>query len=135
LKVFSFLADGNLKNTVEAIVEQSTSGLSAFERTSILGLSAHTFLSHFKNAVNIRIKKYKGLNIYFSNNPDIYEKQSVKRDQITHSSLALPSDLDAIIILVEFIKHPDDSVGQLALRCRRKNVNVCVDEISNLQQF
>jgi hypothetical protein len=56
---------GNLKNTVEAIIEQSTAGLSAFERTSILGLSTHAFLPNFKNTINIRVEKYEGLNIYF----------------------------------------------------------------------
>jgi hypothetical protein len=49
--------------------------------------------------------------------------------------LGWTEELDAIIILVEFIKHPDDNVKQLALRYRRKNVNVCVDEISNLLNY
>jgi uncharacterized protein YbaR (Trm112 family) len=124
---------GNLKKTLEAIVEQSNAGLSAFELSEILSLSAYTFLSHFKNAVNIRVEKHEGLNIYFSNDNDIYEKQLVKRHQIIYSKLNLPSDLDAITILVELINHPDDSVEQLALRCHRKNI--IIDEISNLLNY
>lgn len=124
---------GNLKNTVEAIIERSTAGLSAFELTEILGLPVHTFLSNFKNTINIRIEKYEKLNIYFSGNNDIYAKQSIKRYQIVQSSLNLPSDLDAIFILAELINHPDDSMEQLAQRIHRKNVSI--DEISNLLNY
>jgi len=124
---------GNLKNTVKAIIEQSTAGLSAFELTEILGLPAHTFLSSFKNTVNIRVEKYERLNIYFSSDNDVYAKQSVKRSQIVNLRLRLPSDLDAITILVELINHPDDSVEQLARRVHRKNVGI--GEISNLLNY
>jgi hypothetical protein len=62
---------------------------------------------------------------------DVYAKQSVKRTKIVN--LRLPSDLDAITILVKLIDHPDDSVEQLALRCHRKNITI--DEISNLLNY
>ncbi len=51
---------GNLKNTVIAVVKQSESGLNAKELGEIVGLPSYTFLSHFKNDLNIQRQSIKG---------------------------------------------------------------------------
>jgi ribosomal protein L17 len=126
---------GNLKKTVETLIEQSLAGLNAFELTEILGVPAHTFLSHFNFDTSIQKEKYQELYVYFSNNPGMIEKQKYERNKIiieNASRIELPLDSEAIIILTEFIKHPSDSVEQLTLCYRQKHINVSQDKIRNL---
>jgi len=125
---------GNLKNTVIAVVEQSESGLSAYELSEIIALPSYTFLSHFKNDPNIQREKHKGVYVYFSKDPDEFDKQKRKRKDIILSKaiLDLPTDAEAIIVLVELIKHPADKIDQLSSRVRRKGVPISTHKIDNL---
>ncbi len=125
---------GNLKETVISVVKQSEAGTSAHELSEIVGLPSYTFLSHFKNDPNIQRQKYSGVYVYFSRDPDEFDRQRWKRESIIQSAALydLPSDADAIVILVELIKSPTDSIGQLARRVRRKGVQISTNKINNL---
>ena len=129
-----FSKHGNLKQTLTCIVNQSKAGLSAFEIGDILSLPAHTFLSHFKDTAEIQRERYKGLYIYFSKNPTVFEKQKGEREELICSKaiLDLPSDADAVIILVILIKHPHDSIKQLIGRVRRRGIKVPIEKCRNL---
>lgn len=129
-----FSKHGNLKNVFVYIVDQSVSGLNAFEMSEIMGLPAHTFLSHFKNDPNIKREKHKGVYIYFSKKKESFEKQKLEREKqfFTMAKLDLPSDGDAIAILVELIKHPQDNIEQLHHRALRKGIKSPVEKIRNL---
>ncbi|MCK4817251.1 hypothetical protein KA005_15885 [bacterium] len=129
-----FSKHGNLKETLACIVNQSKAGLSAFEMSDILGLPAHTFLSHYKDSADIHREKYKGLYIYFSKDLVVFEKQKREREEQVRSRaiLDLPSDADAVIILVTLIKHPNDSIEQLTRRVRRRGVKVPIENCRNL---
>jgi transcriptional antiterminator len=109
-----FSKHGNLKETLTYLVNQSKAGLDAFELSDILGLPAHTFLSHYKDSANIQREKHRGLYIYFSKNPATFAKQKREREELicSKATLDLPSDADAVIILVTLIKHPRDSIKQ-----------------------
>jgi hypothetical protein len=102
--------------------------------SDILGLPAHTFLSHCKDSADIHREKYKGLYIYFSKDPVIFKKQKKEREKQVRSRaiLDLPSDADAVIILVTLIKHPNDSIEQLTRRVRRGGVKVPIENCRNL---
>ena len=93
-----------------------------------------SFLSHFKNDLNIQRQKHKGVYVYFSKDPDQFNKQKRKRQSIIESTavLYLPTDAEAIIILVELIKHPDDKIDQLVRRVGRKGVRISTQKIKNL---
>ncbi len=125
---------GNLRNTVIAVVKQSEAGLNAHELGEIVGLPSYTFLSHFKNDLNIQREKHQGVYVYFSKDPDQFKKQKRKRESIIESTalLDLPTDAEAIIILVELIKHPADKMDQLARRVRRKGVRLSTQKTKNL---
>ncbi len=125
---------GNLKNTVIAVVKQSESGLNAKELGEIIGLPSYTFLSHFKNDLNIQRQKHKGVYVYFSKDADQFNKQKRKRQSLIESTalLDLPTDAEAIIILVELIKHPADKIDQLVRRVGRKGVPISTQKIKNL---
>lgn len=129
-----FSKSGNLKETLVSLVDQSTAGLSSFELSEILDLPANTFLSHFTDTANIQRQKQKGLYIYFSKKPTAFEKQKRERKKLVRSkaTLDLPSDGDAVIILVELIKHPKDSVDQLTRRVRRKGIKISIEKCRNL---
>ncbi len=125
---------GNLKNTIIAIVRNSEAGLNANEISDITGLPSYTFLSHFKNDPNIHREKHRGVYIYFSNEPKEFNNQKRKRESIIQSTalLDLPTDAEAISILVELIKNPTDNIDQLARRIRRKGVPTSISKIMNL---
>lgn len=132
-----FSKHGNLKETVAYLVKQSKAGLDAFEMSDILGLPAHTFLSHYKDSADMQREKHKGLYIYFSKDPATFEKQKKKREDLTCSkaSLDLPSDADAVIILVTLIKHPHDSIERLMRRVRRRGIKVPIEKCRNLLTY
>ncbi|MCP4756933.1 MAG: hypothetical protein GY866_39220 [Proteobacteria bacterium] len=128
---------GNLKNTVIAVVKRSNSGLSARELGEITGLSSYAFLSHFKSVSDIEREKRRGVYIYFSSDPDEFAEQKRERNGIVHPTapLDLPSDGDAIGILVELIRNPADDIDRLARRIRRKGISVPTSKITNLLAY
>jgi len=113
-----FSKQGTLKNTVVHLVGRSESGLSANEIGRIVGLSPQSFMHHFRSAEGIRREKHAGVYVYFSTDEDKYNRQLQKR---ISGSL---SDSDAILILVELIKHPGLTIEQLALRPQIKQMNI-----------
>lgn len=72
--------------------------------------------------------------VYFSKDPDQFNKQTRKRESIIESIalLDLPTDAEAIIILVELVKHPADKIDQLVRRVGRKGVRLSTQKIKNL---
>ena len=129
-----FSKNGNLKETLVFLVHQSSAGLNAFEFSEILELPANAFLSHFASTANIQRQKYKGLYIYFSKKPATFEKQKREREELicSKATLDLPSDADAVIILVTLIKHPHDSIKQLIRRVQRRGIKVPIEKCRNL---
>ena len=129
-----FSKHGNLKATFEAIVHQSQAGVHAVEIGKIMKINAYTFLSHYRQSAAIRREKHKGIYLYFSGDPERYRQQKSHRDKLIQSraGMDLPPDALAVIILVELIKHPRDSVSQLARRARKKGISVSEHKISNL---
>ncbi len=135
-KIF-FSKFGNLNKTLKGIIDQSAAGLNASEISDILGLSAYTFLSHFKNDSNLQRQQHNGRYIYFSKKPDIFEIQKIARDE-KRKSIAqsdLPSDADSVIILAELIKHLKDTVEQLTRRARRRGIRVSTEKVRNLFDY
>jgi transcriptional antiterminator len=128
---------GNLKKTVIAVIKQSDSGLSAQELTEMTGLSAYTFLSHFKNTSDIKREKQKGVYVYFSSDSDGFIIQKQRRESTiqTKTLLDLPADSAAISILVELVKNPTANIDKLARLIRRKGISVSTLEINNLLAY
>ena len=128
-KIF-FSQKGNLKQSLINLVERSEAGRSAIESSNILGISAHTLLSHiYKNQQEIEREKHNGLYIYFSKNPDVYKKQKIEREKNLQKEAkeTLPQDADSVIILAELIKHPKDTIEQLTRRARGKGIKASIE--------
>ncbi len=116
---------GDLKNTVISLVNRSEAGLSANEIGELTALLPRSFLSHFRDCPGIRREKHMGLYIYFGEASEVYSKQIKRRTDYERQMaktpiIKLPSDADAVVILVQYIKHPDISIEELAKRVAKK---------------
>jgi len=100
---------GNLKNTVIQLVAHSDAGLKAMEIEKLVRLSSRSFLSHFRNIAELRRERVGSHFVYFSSNETILLKQRKKRNEqiLLSRQIQIPTDAEAIIILVERIKHPE----------------------------
>ncbi len=129
-----FSKNGNLKETVNALIHNSTAGLTVKEAGKLLGVPLGSFLSQQRNVQQIRKEKIAGPFVYFSSDEGTFIKQKQKRQQDdTHLRLTkLPTDTEAVIILVERIKHPALSIEELSVRLNKKGHRIKVETIGNL---
>jgi hypothetical protein len=111
-----FSKHGNLKQTIVALIANSAKGLSAVEIARFVGLAPNSsFISRFKNMPGVQREKHHGRFIYLSDRPEVYSFQ--KRALASNRRAGgLPTDAEAVMILVELIKHPGIGVEQLAAR-------------------
>jgi len=125
---------GNLKQTTINLVSSSKAGLDAAEMQNVLGIFVRSFLTVLQKHPDIKREKIQGRFIYFSAVEDVYLKQ--KECRLTMSRFKqLPSDMDAILILVETIKNPHLSIEELSSKLRENNDNVTSESIRNLFTF
>lgn len=111
-----FSRNGNLKQTVVHLIEKSDMGLSANEIEKMVGLSDNSsFVSTFRHIDAVKREaiggRGRGKYIYFTQDREGYLRQQEKR---LLSMTSLPSDPDAITILVELIRHPNSSPVDLS---------------------
>lgn len=109
-----FSKHGNLKQTVFALITDSYKGLSAVEIAELVDLVPNSsFLSRFKSVPGIKREKHQGRFIYLSEHPEIYSRQKQRR-ATQQQAVGLPTDSEAVAILVQLIKYPDIGIEQLA---------------------
>jgi hypothetical protein len=105
-----FSKHGNLKQTIISLITESPKGLRASQIAQLVDLVPNSsFLSRFKEVAGVKREKHRGRFVYLSDQPEIYARQ--KRGWI---AAGLPTDAQAVIILVQLIKHPDIGIEQLA---------------------
>ena len=125
-----FSKHGNLTQTLVALVRNSKAGLNAAEMEELLGLSPRSFLSSFREHPDLRREKHQGCFVYFSSDQTIYEQQKNQRLTMIRSA-KLPSDIEAIAILVETIKHPRMSIEELCIQLKKKRCRMTPESIRN----
>lgn len=134
-----FSKHGTLKETVIFLVTQSSAGLSGENIGLAVNLSPRSFLHHLRDIKGMQREKYNGRFIYFSDNNETYSKQVVQRESVNSNNFH-PSDSDAIIILIQFIKNPNVSIAELSKKINmtgmqiEPNVIKCFLEFHNLQK-
>src|SRR4030042_1568050 len=126
-----FSKHGNLTQTLVALVRNSKAGLNASEMEELLGLSPRSFLSSFRTHPDLRREKHQGYFVYFSSTPAIYEQQNKQRATMARV-VKQPSDIEAIAILVETIKHPDLNLDQLCARLKTQKYDITPEAGVNL---
>lgn len=133
-----FSKHGTLKQTIIHLVKYSDSGLSAKELGGILGVGLNEMLSkYFQEHPQVMRQKMNGITIYFSKKESIYNEQKLSYDKLLKNQATnkLPSDGNAIPVLVELIKHPGDTPSQIIRRVRRRGVIVSIVQVRNLLQY
>ncbi len=127
---------GNLKNTIIHLVKQSVCGLDAAELADILGIPVRSVLTslHLQRRSDLTREKIQGRFVYFSAVEKDHTNQKENRSGMPRS-IQLPSDIEAIAILLETIKKPQLSVEELSLALRDKNYRISPQSIQNLFSY
>lgn len=129
-----FSQHGNLKKTVIHLVKSSPTGLKGAEIGELVGLAPRSFLSHFRNEHQLRREKIDGRFVYFSSDKATRIEQTRKRQEEAASAarIRLPTDAEAVVILVERIKHPHLSIEDFSIRLEKKGCRFSVEGLRNL---
>jgi len=128
-----FSMHGNLKQTLVHLIVHSVQGLSGAELGEILWLQPRSFLSHFRDHPAIYREHMRGGWIWFAADPGIREQQMQARlAQEVAGASCMPSDMEAVMILVDLIEHPLSDVKQIARRLKSKGLNIGVTAIRQL---
>jgi len=122
---------GNLTETLIALVRNSQAGLNAAEMAQLLGLSPRSFLSSFRRHPDLKREKHQGCFVYFSSDPTIHAQQKDQRSTMIRRA-KLPTDSEAIAILVATIKHPDLNIEELCARLKTQKYDITPDVVENL---
>jgi hypothetical protein len=114
-----FSKHGNLKQTLVQLVTHSVHGLSGVELGELLGLQPRSFLSHFRDDPALYRENLKGRWIWFAADPKIRAKQKQTwLAQAAAKGPRMPSDMEAVMILVDLIHHPNSTLEQIARRLK-----------------
>lgn len=131
-----FSKHGNLKQTIVELIKDSETGLSAVEIAGIVDFAPNSsFLSQIKNVPGVRREKYQGRFIYLSDSPDIYNRQKQRWILSCQEGIDFPTDSEAIVILVQLIKHPDIGIDQLSDKVSRQGKRVHPDAVRRFLEF
>ena len=129
-----FSRQGNLKNTLIHFVTNSHAGLSASEIGNLLRLDPRSFLSHFRHHPQLFREKVNGRFIYFSQDEGIRRVQAQNRHQQDQSG-QLPTDAEAVLIFVEFIRYPDSNNQELSERLQKNGMAVTAEIVTKLFKY
>jgi hypothetical protein len=120
----------DLNSTIRHLIDSSAEGLMAGDLSKILSTSCPPVLNRLYKANKIdRVKIHRGF-VYLSTD-HTNKRQQISCFEKTHS-LQLPSDMDTITILVEFIRNPNRTFEELTLNLNQKKVFCSADKIKNL---
>jgi hypothetical protein len=114
---------GNLKETVLGLIENAKAGMTAAEMGEVMGVNPHSFMSQFRNDPRLRREKRRGRLVYFCSRLEVCEAQ--RRERILKEPpVALPSDVQAVIILVYLIKNPDATIDELVTNIQKEQKGI-----------
>jgi hypothetical protein len=127
---------GTLKNTVRHLVRNSSMGLDASEIGRLVGLLPRSFMAQLPNVPGLRREKDEKRFVYYADEEHIYRTQKSRRaGESKKMPKELPSDAEAIFILVDRIKHPEFSEQQCAQRLRKKGKRISTVAIRKLLAY
>ncbi len=111
---------GNLKQTIIELIRGSGAGFSAREVAQIVEIPSNSSIfSQLQNVSGIRREKHQGHFVYFSDEQERYQKQKSALFR-PEAGAGFPSDEEAVIILVQYIKHPHIGIEELSERVARQ---------------
>jgi hypothetical protein len=126
-----FSKHGNLKQTIISLIVNSPKGLSAVEIAELVDIAPNSsFLSQFKNVAGVKREKHRGRFVYLSDRPEIGARQKQR-----WVATSFPTDAQAVVLLVQLIKHPEIGVDQLADHVSEQGHSVEPAAIRSFLQF
>lgn len=128
-KAIFFSKHGNLRKTVIHLVKNSPAGLTGAGIGELVGLAPRSFLSHFRDEPAWEREKIEGRFVYFSSDKPVMAEQRQKRQEQSTTPLGLPTEAEAVVVLVERIKHPEASIEDLSVLLRKKGYRFSVGEL------
>ena len=114
---------GSLPETFVQLVAQSTAGLTASEAGELLGLRPSSFLWSLRKHQALRREKHLGRYVYLSSAPARSQEQRRQRE-LMRTAARLPTDSEAVAILIEKVKQPTLSDDELSRRLEKQKVFV-----------
>ena len=103
--------------------EKTPTAETAPEAGELLGVRSSSFLWSLREHPDLVREKYQGLYVYFCSAPTRYDSQTRQRS-LMRKATRLPTDSEAIAILVEKIKHPALSSVALSKRLGKQKLSV-----------
>lgn len=114
---------GSLPETFVQLVARSPAGLTSAEAGELLGLRPSSFLWSLRGHPALRREKHHGRYAYLSSDSVRSQAQRQQREMM-REAVRLPTDSEAVSILIEKIKHPNLSDVELSRRLEKQNVFV-----------
>lgn len=116
---------GTLKNTLVAIINNSSQGMDASQIKEALDLDTRSFLFQYKDVSGIKREKVGKHYVYFSADQQRFLQQLSNRKQALESPTQAPLEgTAAIYVLVETIKYPGFSFEQLSQHLGKQGIKV-----------
>lgn len=127
---------GTLKNTLAAIINNSSQGMDASQIKDALGMDTRSFLFQYKDVSGIKREKVGSHYVYFSSEPGQFSRQLSNRKQGLASLAQAPLEgTAAISVLVETIKHPDFTFEQLSKHLGKQGIKIKPEIIEDFFLF
>jgi hypothetical protein len=127
-KDIGFSRFGNLTRTVQHLVGTAPEGLTAQQLCALLGVSAPSLYTFFRSLPGI-VHQHMGRTLVFFS----AQEQIKARQMVCHCDRAFPlRSIDAVDVLADRIRHPDDSIEQTARRLRARNAAITPEAIRML---
>jgi len=114
---------GSLPETFAEVVAHSSAGLTASEAGELLGLRPSSFLWSLREHPALKREKHRGRYLYLSSDPARCHAQRRQRQRMG-AAARLPTDSEALAILIEKIKQPSLSDDELSRRLQKQKVFV-----------
>lgn len=137
-KIFS--RHGNLLQTIEQLICQSSSGMSISELNRLTGTKTHMQCCNLSRKKVIFRKKIKGQYIYFSAEKEIRENQ-LKRCLPAKPSFDLNASVESetresltevVKVLVTYLQNPDFNAKSIALSLVRRGNKISMQKVGEI---
>lgn len=116
---------GSLKNTLVAIINNSSQGMDVSQIKDVLGMDTRSFLFQYKDVGGIKREKIGNHYVYFSSDKKHFSEQLSNRKQGLVSPVKAPLEgIAAIRVLVETIKAPGLTFEQLSKHLSTRGLKV-----------
>jgi hypothetical protein len=128
-----FSKHGNLKQTVVHLITHAECGLSSSELGELLGLQPRSFLAPFRTHPELFREWQTGRWIWLAADSRVRKKQRKARmARVVDEASRMPSELEAVMILVDLINHPNSRLERISHRLKQKGLVVDVAAIRRL---